>query len=33
LVAKMKGLISIRSSTRRSAHGTAISLFFPSVPA
>jgi PAS domain S-box-containing protein len=32
LVAKMKGLISIRSSTRRSSHGTAISLFFPSEP-
>jgi PAS domain S-box-containing protein len=30
LVAKMKGLISIRTSTRRSSHGTAISLFFPS---
>jgi PAS domain S-box-containing protein len=30
LVAKMNGLISIRSSTRRSSHGTAISLFFPS---
>jgi two-component system, sporulation sensor kinase E len=29
LVAKLKGRISIRSSTRPSCHGTAMSLFFP----
>ena len=29
LVAKLRGLVSIRSSTHPSFHGTAISLFFP----
>jgi two-component system CheB/CheR fusion protein len=29
LVAKLKGMISIRTSTHPGRHGTAVSLFFP----